>query len=189
MANRKSHNWLYTFNDIPQDWDGALAAADRLAYGLSSAIGHTVEYYKFNVELGKKEHLHLQAFVQYSKRVRGGSWRFECPDIGYLKPHEEVCRYPEAVATYSGKEETRVYGPFEDGVFRGGRVGQGQRSDLEAVGDAIRSGRSIEEIASDFTVAFIKHHNGIKATANILYRPEALPACPGIHIRFRYGRL
>lgn len=70
---------------------------------------------------------------------------------------------------YCSKEETRL--PDSEPERFGEPPVQGKRKDLDAVVDAVKEGHTIEEIATNFGVEFIRCHKGITALRQA-HRPQ-----------------
>lgn len=84
----------------------------------------------------------------------------------YIKVMKGTFKHCEV---YCSKSETQIEEPKRFGVEPEG--GQGNRSDIHAVAEAIKSGKRKREIVEEFTTSYIKYHAGIEKTINEL-RPE-----------------
>lgn len=173
----RGHEFLYTFNDIPQSEPEARAWYEFLQRRLESVYSRPdspILYAVGQLERGGESgHYHAHIFVQYRVRQRCGKLRLLL--AGRFKdhaPHIDVPRKPAlALIRYCQKEETRVAGPFELGENRTNRTGQGTRTDLNVAADAIRSGASLREIVEKNLETFVKYHKGIERSLEILRRP------------------
>lgn len=126
-------------------------------------------------ETGASGTRHLQGYVEYEDACSLKS------AITRLKPaHVEVRKgTPDQASKYCKKGEQSHeewsskgssgdnFGRNVDIVVEKGSLGpgQGKRSDLDLVVEAIGDGKSVAEVASLFPTTFIKFHKGIKALA------------------------
>ncbi|XP_075254849.1 uncharacterized protein LOC142346219 [Convolutriloba macropyga] len=107
-------------------------------------------------EKGKGGTRHLQAVLRFKNQVHFNTAKsiFQ-PE----QPHVEVCASPLSSLANCSKEEGREEGPVS--TLSKDDVGQGKRSDLGEVAQAVRSGQSLKRVAEQFTIQFIKYHRGI----------------------------
>lgn len=98
---------------------------------------------------------HYQGYIEFKSTVRfAGVKRL------LSKAHWEPRRGTQADAiAYSKKEDTRVSGPYEQGIA-GGR--QGKRTDIDDAVDILIGSRSITDVIAEHPVAFIKYHRGME---------------------------
>lgn len=124
------------------------------------------KYFIINPEVGgNTDRNHLQFYLELSRKMRLDNVR-QLPLFTHelLRPaHVEARRgSAEDARNYCMKES--IFGPDqyqEFGVWN--PVVAGQRTDLEAVAQLVRSGSSDSAIASEFGTAYIKFHRGIQA--------------------------
>lgn len=113
-------------------------------------------YLVFGKEIGESGTPHLQGFITFHKNYRLSALKKLLPSA-----HFETARGTSLQASDYCKKE----GDF----FESGTVpSQGKRSDLESVGDMIKSGASLKRIAEEHPTVMIKYHKGIAATKSIL---------------------
>lgn len=115
--------------------------------------------FRFQLERGEEGTLHLQAFFQCvtALSLPGLKLVLEHPEW-----HLERAHHPSEAWDYSGKEETRILGPYHEGS-RPTSSGQGRRSDLEEATQAVISG--VFPRSSSFVKAFpctaVRHLRGM----------------------------
>lgn len=115
----------------------------------------------FQEEVGEQGTRHLQIYVCFKQPVRqaGVKRLFDCD---YL--HVEVCRDRAACITYCSKEETRTDGPWSFGQVQ---TRQGQRSDLEALQEAVKEGHSELRLFDDYFGPMLRYHRAIRVYRNL----------------------
>jgi len=96
--------------------------------------------------------------------------------IGYKpggdSPFMEICRDWNASKEYCQKDDTRS--PGTSSHVHGQDVGQGQRTDLEAVNQMITAGASIRDIAVAQPLTYMRYHRGIQELRLALQQPPAM---------------
>lgn len=129
-----------------------------------------VDYIVFQHEVGKKSGTpHFQIYMYMKKQCRITAIHKICPGLAvkpkYAKSTPAQCR------TYCMKSDTRTEGPWEFGTCPitddGKAVGQGRRTDLEAVHGMIKEGKSYYQITEEFPAEAMKFHSGIKAVIRV----------------------
>lgn len=110
--------------------------------------------------------VHLQGYVEFDRRVK----KTTLLKIFSNRISWELRRGTAAQADdYCGKEDSRVPGGLTWKLGQRSQIkGPGQRSDLEAVAQAIKSGKKRKEIAEEHTSTFMKYFKGIEAAAEAL---------------------
>lgn len=111
---------------------------------------------------------HYQGYAEFSKPKRLAAVRRILPH-GHWEPRRGT---RDQARDYCRKQE-RVDGPWEFGQFD--RGGQGKRSDLQPVADAILNGGAIRDIAREFPVQYIKFGRGLNALRNCLSDRQRRP--------------
>lgn len=86
---------------------------------------------------------------------------------------EEQCR------AYCTKEETRVSGPWELGRLC---EGQGERTDLKEVTEAIKGGKRASEIALSHPEVFVRNVRGLRALEAVVNEPTFRPDIETLYI-------
>lgn len=122
----------------------------------------------------RTEKLHKHIYVQFQKNQRMTSKKVQklFPDS-----HWEHAKNPEACIKYIKGQDTtdreRDYKyDFEEFGELTKVVGQGKRSDLDRIGDEIKAGVSIEQIAWEHTAQFIRYGNRFRDTQRTLSKPR-----------------
>jgi len=145
MANAapKTKNWVFTLNnpvidELPKTWRG-------------------IAYCVWQKERGVSGTPHLQGYVQFTNARAMASLKKLCPEA-----HWEARMGTAAQAkAYCTKEETRVSGPWTIGE-ENEPVGQGKRTDLDAVKEMIDSGRPLTECWEQHFGVMVKHSRAMK---------------------------
>jgi hypothetical protein len=150
----QNRNWVFTVNNPTGDDVSRIRSLE----------GQSVKYLRCKPERGESGTLHLQGLVLFTnartfegvKRLFGGA-------------HLEVMRGSVHQAlTYVEKEESSAIDEFPDGNIefgtrpKEGAGGQGSRTDLLDVYDAVRSGKRGIELIEANPAAFIKYNRGIE---------------------------
>lgn len=99
---------------------------------------------------------HFQGYIEFkSPQRRAAVKRCISSRSAHCNPRHKT---REQARAYCRKDETRLDGPWELGTWTGG---QGSRSDLIAVHDAIKSGKADVEISDEFFPQYVKYYRGI----------------------------
>lgn len=110
------------------------------------------------------QRLHLQFYVQRVSSTRFSWWKKNMPPGANL---DRQRRTNIAAKEYAMKEDTRVAGPWEFGLFCGG---QGKRTDLEEAAAVVRKYKDPEAVArvAGMDAVYIRHSRGLAALANAI---------------------
>jgi len=157
----QARRWCFTWNNYTQlDYDG-IKSGRTLA-------GGNVRYLIMGREVGASGTSHLQGYVEFSRPTRLNA----CKRIlGGESIHLEVARGSrDQGIEYCQKEDVDAY---EYGQRSSG--GQGKRSDLSAVVESVKSGKSVRDICADHGESFIKYHRGIERLMGCLSLPRDFP--------------
>lgn len=169
----RARNWCFTLNNPTSE----LIADDVARWS-------HVNQAAWQLEMGEQGTPHYQGYVTFTEPMRLGAvraldetteemhweprWRSHNQCLAYVTKEDRLegpFFYPDRVSVMG------VEGDRGLGRGRGGpRGGQGHRTDLQAVADALHAGVKIREIAVDFTTIFIKHANGISRAAPLIQR-------------------
>jgi len=153
----KSRCWAFTINSV----QGAEPyKPDKLEIGKEN-----LTYYKYQLEQGLLGTKHYQGCLGYN-RIR--SMEQVKGNLGTEQVHLGIVRNWKAVRLYCGKADTRLEGPWEDGVPNE----QGKRNDLGTIAELVVAGKPIREIAVNYGSEFIKFHRGILALRGELDTPR-----------------
>lgn len=123
---------------------------------------------------------HWQGYVEFYKtmRIKGAQEALKIP-----KAHMEKRRGTRDEArTYCMKEDTRMWGPYEHGVWI---EGQGSRSDIMACVNIIQNGGDMKEVAETHPAQFIRLYRGLTAFALVQAKPRTVKT----RVRIYYGFL
>lgn len=150
----KSNRFCFTLNNY-QDIHYALFTNGPI---------EQIKYFVVGKEVGEQGTPHLQGYVEFNNRdqLRITAAKQRLVRIGLPDSiHVEIARgNAQQNITYCTKD-----GQFVEGGDR--PKGQGKRTDLDDVADAINNGSSLIEIANQFPTSFIKFSNGIQRLLNL----------------------
>lgn len=132
----------------------------------------------YQVEIGESGTRHFQGYIEMSKPCRPSKFK-ELKGAHF----EKAQGTPEQCKDYCTKEDTRAEGPFEFGEIS---EGQGQRSDLISLRDAVRDGRRGRELFDDDAIASaaIRYGRGVESMARAY---QSAVRRDNIHVVFHYG--
>nr|QKV51052.1 putative replication associated protein [Crucivirus sp.] len=150
-------HWCFTLND----------ADDNLDYtDVIEIWGQHADYLVFQEEKGDEDTKHYQGYLEFKKPMRLTAI---VNLTKMFKPHWEKRKGTRDQARdYCMKEDTRVSGPWEHGIWNG--AAQGKRSDLIEVATAIRERKTQREIFEEFPGSTLRYYSNIEKCRN-LYRP------------------
>lgn len=112
--------------------------------------------------------IHLQGYLECSAKQRLSALKRWLP-----RAHFEPRRGTAAQARdYAMKEDTRLTGPWERGVFED--LTAGKRTDLEDCRDFLLTGASFDEAAEKFPGVFARHPHFLRHWIRV-YRDKQLP--------------
>lgn len=142
MVVNKSKHWCFTLNN-PTDAE----VADLNALASRTAVTYVV----FGRETGETGTPHLQGFISFlNRKTLGGAKSL----LGSRVHLERARGTPREAAEYCKKD-----GDFTEH----GEVprGQGARTDLDSVVEAVKSGKRIRQVAREHPIEYVKFHRGI----------------------------
>lgn len=150
----KTNRFCFTLNNY-----------EELHYALfSNGAIDGIKYFIVGKEVGEQGTPHLQGYVEFPNndklRISAAKSRLErigLPNTIHIEPAKGTAQQN---ITYCSKD-----GTFVEGGER--PKGQGKRTDLDDVCDKINSGSSLNEIANEFPVSFIKYSTGIQKLMNL----------------------
>lgn len=130
------------------------------------------------MERGESGTLHWQGYLEMPKACRFSKFK-ELKGAHF----ERRQGTPQQADEYCSKEDTRVEGPFRFGEIS---KGQGTRTDLLSLRDAVKSGKSGLELFDDDAVAglAIKYQRGVDALVSAYHKPTGRD---DITVIFHYG--
>ena len=147
----QSKHWCFTCNN-PSSSLKLLFDAETVAYAV------------WQYEKGESGTPHFQGYLQAHKVIRLTGVRKILEKAGYANAHVEVKKGSvEQAVSYCKKDEGRISGPFEFGELPARKpapVGQGERTDLIKLREAVKSKRKFVDIADDDDLlpVLAKHH-------------------------------
>lgn len=152
--------WFGTYNNPNMDtWYRILEHVDP-------------KYVCWCIEEGEKKTQHIQWFIETHTEIMKANL------IKKMKGcHVDICRAKHSTQESkdyifrTGKHINKpglIDGPHEVGEWTEYTKHQGKRTDLEDVGQDIRDGKSLKEIAINHTKAAIMYHRGIERTIEII---------------------
>jgi hypothetical protein len=142
-VTKASINWCFTINN-PTDADHPTKWGEDVKYACWQAENNGTP--------------HLQGYVEWMKTKRLSA----CKKVNQRAHWETRLGTQEQAIAYCKKEDTRTAGPWEIGLKA---PGQGARSDLEAVGHEIISGKTIKEVAIENPGLFMQYGRGMRDLA------------------------
>nr|WDW25916.1 MAG: replication-associated protein [Canine stool-associated circular virus] len=156
--------------EAPQDFSSLFEAIPDIRYAI------------WQLERGTEGTLHIQAYLELVRPQR-----FSFFGTTSLKgAHFEARKGSRDQAReYCRKEDSRINGPWETGSYETG--GQGNRSDLTGVVEAIKRRAPLFDIVQDSPEVFIKYHRGIKEAINVLNPPVPRDPTQEVEVHFYYG--
>ena len=149
-----SKHYVFTLNNYTEDEEALLQAIGTEKTG-------DVAYLVYGRETGKEGTKHLQGFISFSKRKTFKSTKRLISDRAHVEAAKGT---PEQASEYCKKDED-----YEE--FGTCPKGQGARSDLARVAQAIKQGASLREIADDFPAAVLRYGSGVQRL-RLFHRPE-----------------
>lgn len=136
-------------------------------------------YLVFQTEMGEQGTLHFQGYLEFKAQVRFSHIKRFLPTA-----HIELARgTPQQCDEYCSKEETRMDGPYRFGTMS---RGQGSRSDVLALRNAVRAGATDRELFDDDECAgpAIRYPSGV---ARLRAAFEVPPERPDVRVIFHFG--
>lgn len=147
MVTKPIQCWTFTINnpdddDDPRKWEDA-------------------RYVSWQLEEGDGGTKHYQGYVEFKKQKRLSGVK-KVNGRAHWEPRRGT---PEQAIAYTQKEETRLDGPWEIGS-KG--KGSGHRSDLDEVGEEIKAGASMAEVANAHPGLYIQYGRGFHELAQVV---------------------
>jgi len=143
-----------------------------------------VRYATWQVEhCPSTERDHVQMYIEFSSPTTLDAAR---DAIGSASLHAEPRRGSrEQARDYCRKDESRVCGPWEFGVYSS--AGQGRRTDIHRVANSIlHEGRNIPDVACDFPCEYIKYSMGIHRL-RFVHLQRTNPSWREVFVRVLWG--
>lgn len=124
----------------------------------------TVKYAVYQGEIGESGNYHFQGYVEFYSNQRLSALKELVPGAHWEKRRGTA----EQAREYAMKEESRVEGPWEFGVFTSSR--QGARTDLATACDLVRT-IGARAVAREYPEVYAKFHRGLHALEQALEEP------------------
>ena len=164
-------------NPIPDD-ESWLRACDNFA--VTQRI--KITFCRFQPEIGQNGTRHLQCYFQLSGKMAPRDFTDRIAEHLHARPHCEGCRgSSEDNLQYCSKDDTREEGAdyhdcgepieIESRVTR-----QGQRTDLDAVREAIEAGTPLDELMGPHFEAFAKYDKFFTKYHTMVHQKQARSA-------------
>lgn len=152
---RSAKHWCFTLNNYSNDEKQHLAELYELP------VAQRPVYLVYGEEVGENGTPHLQGFISFNARKT----LRQVKDVVSTRAHCEQARgSPSQAAEYCKKDG--AYSEF--GVCPSG---SGKRNDIVKLYDAIKSGKTAQEIADEFPSQYLRYRSNILATIRDL-QPE-----------------
>lgn len=166
IANTTSRRWFFTFNNP----DHVITESDCVSWGAT--------YVVYQEEMGESGTHHLQGYIEVKSPCRTSKFK-GLEGAFFIKPNGT----PQQNHDYCTKEETRLSPPFVWGTIS---KGQGSRSDVLLLRDAVKSGKRGRDLYDDDSVAGAAIKFG--RAVNDLTRAYAVaPSREDIRVIFHFG--
>lgn len=136
-----------------------------------------LKYAIFQEEKGDNGTRHYQGYLELTARKRLAWIKKRVSTRIHLEQRRGTA---EQARAYASKEDTRVSGPFECGTWS--PVTSGQRTDLEAAIDTLRTTGSLRQVAENHSVEFVKFGRGLQQLR--LYTMPKRQRSPTVHLFF-----
>lgn len=157
--------WTFTINNYsPED--------ESHIQGL---VPDTVKYLAYSHEEGKEEKTpHLQGFMWLQKKSQLAALKKAFHATAHLEPM--LGTFDQNVAYCSKQSVLKEFGS---------RPAQGKRTDLVALGEAIKENKRLRPVMQDFPAETIKYHKGMEKLHQAYHEPaqDAPPVVPEV-LRF-----
>jgi len=157
-------DWVFTLNNYTD------ADVEDLRTSLST---DAVKYAVFGYEVGESGTPHLQGFLSLVKKKRITGVK----SIVNERAHLETRKGSKSQAIEYCKKDDN-FEEFGDVSMATGK--QGNRTDLDLVGDMVKSGASLLEVAEEHPGTFIKYNRGISALKVALSKPYTPAGLRGV---------
>lgn len=157
MSRHRARNWLLTLNNPEGDINVELELLFNSGIGL-------IDYATWQLEIGEEGTEHYQFFVVFKKQTYFSSVKKLFPDA-----HMEVAYDPCAARVYCQKEDSRIEGPFELGVF----VPPVDKNNVwVSIRDKLKEGATIKELLETHPAQVFVYYRGIENVSRILAKPR-----------------
>lgn len=121
-----------------------------------------IRYCIYQKERGENGTEHYQGYIEFTNSLSMKAIKLILGDKAHIEARKGT---REQARAYCCKDDTRIDGPFEVGIWT---KGQGHRTDLDDVADMVKNKMTIKEVAEEFPVQFIKFNRGIERLNNVI---------------------
>lgn len=157
VRSSPSRRWTFTLNNP----EGLLDL--RRSYMDASAIRALI----YQEELSDSGTHHFQGYIECNRPVRFTTFAA----LGLAGAHFESARGDSASnVAYCSKEDTRIDGPYQYGVFDSG---QGKRNDLLEVQAKLDDGATLKTISDEHFGTFLRYHRGLSEYTRLHTEPRS----------------
>lgn len=159
--NTTSRSWCFTLQ-VPEQFarnqETALRFAEEFYAHDEKEAGH-VRYVIYQLERGEQQQrFHLQGYVELSASQRRSYVRRLISDSAHWEPRRGT---RDEARNYCRKEDTRIAGPWEFGVWN--TNGRGNRSDLATLAGNIQSGQiTFANVREEHPARYVQYRNGVR---------------------------
>lgn len=127
--------------------------------------------------------VHIQGYLELSKPIRMAGVK---KILGFNAHLESRKGTRDEARAYCMKEDTRISGPFEGGVWQDG--GQGKRNDLAEVYNLLRSGTSDYDLLDANPATVIRNYRGLQYAKFTLSQRARNKRRIGLHVIVYHGQ-
>jgi len=164
--------WTVHFNVDDYAFDPAEVTEDEVRMQLAQDFIFAMpdnfastRYSVAQVERGAEGRIHIQGYSEWDKPLRLSTVKSTIPCLATA--HIEAARGSrQQCRDYCTKADTQVSEPVEVGHFDAG--GQGHRSDLDGLVEAVKAGATDRELAAQFPKQYLLHGQKIQALREAL---------------------
>lgn len=158
----RKRNWVFTCYEL----DATFTKWE------ADTIPENVRYIVYQQEIcPDTNRIHIQGYVEFRKSTRINSVKKILGSRGiHLESRKGTA---QEAADYCKKSETAIRGTLRE-YGQLSTIQQGRRSDLVTIGERLRAGDEIKQIADDFPANYIRYSRGIESLY-CRYRRHAIP--------------
>ena len=185
----KSNHFAITINNYTE---GVLERTKNLV-AVRITQKTRVSFVALQEEIGENGTPHIQGYLQLNAQYDAKAFTDFLEEKLGVRPHVGVCRCAsESNVDYCSKQDTRKPGtePYTNGVYEpiAGRVtSQGQRTDLQAVQNAIDEGASLADVIRDHFCTWAKYDRFLRQyhtdTNQLMFKQTLISETSGTTLR------
>jgi len=159
----QSRYWVFTINN-PDHEDASLWnwLVEEKKFAIDGGV--------FQMEVGAEGTPHAQGYFHVKNKLKRQACVNKFRGVGWI----EVCKDIDKAILYCSKEDTRTAGPFWYGELAPGASGkkQGSRTDLKRFAEGVIEGESMEKMAREDPVTYVRYTKGINALQQLLVKQK-----------------